>query len=276
MSPAAKQTPAFQAKTKGDDQSIIDSLRLLGSVQFPSAHAPPVPEPPPVFVLDRLDIRFSAVVEHPPDVLRELPLAAMPVADWEQVRLLRDNLWETLENGLESTAPFSMIGIAGLGSVDDRWALSVALWASHRELAGCRVLLIDTDASAAPSLATPQLTTAPGFVDLLNDESINLSSVLQRVQGTQLYLISPGTAAAGALDPIDFRAARPILAQLRKHFDFVFFHLPDRSQPSDLAAWIRLTDGVVLTCKRQSDTYEDAEALLAAVPGPKALGWVFL
>jgi len=276
MSPAANHPPAIHAKTNSDDQSIIDSLRLLGSAQIPSAPAPPAPEPPPVFVLDRLDIRFSAAVDHPPDILRELPLAAMPVADWEQVRLLRDNLWETQENGLESAAPFSMIGIAGLGSVDDRWALSVALWASHRELAGCRVLLIDTDASAAPSLATPQLSAAPGFADFANDESISLSSTLQRVQGSQLYLMSPGTAAAGALDPIDFRAARPILAQLRKHFDFVFFHLPDRTQPTDLAAWIRLTDGVVLTCKRQSDTYQDAEALLAAVPGHKALGWVFL
>ncbi len=276
MSPAANHPPAIHAKTNSDDQSTIDSLRLLGSAQIPSAPAPPAPEPPPVFVLDRLDIRFSAAVDHPPDILRELPLAAMPVADWEQVRLLRDNLWETQENGLESAAPFSMIGIAGLGSVDDRWALSVALWASHRELAGCRVLLIDTDASAAPSHATPQLSAAPGFADFANDESISLSSTLQRVQGTQLYLMSPGTAAAGALDPIDFRAARPILAQLRKHFDFVFFHLPDRTQPTDLAAWIRLTDGVVLTCKRQSDTYQDAEALLAAVPGHKALGWVFL
>ncbi len=276
MSPVANHPLTIQAKANIDDQSTIDSLCLLGSAQIPPAPELPAPEPPPVVGYDRLDIRFSAAAEHPPDVLRELPLAAMPVADWEQVRLLRDNLWDTQENGLESAPPFSMIGIAGLGSVDERWALSVALWASHRELAGCRVLLIDTDASAAPSLTTPQLCAAPGFVDLLNDESIDLSSVLQRVQGTQLYLVTPGNADAGALDPINFRGARPVLSQLRKHFDFVFFHLPDRSQPSDLAAWIRLTDGVVLTCKRQSDTYQDAEALLAAVPGPKALGWVFL
>ncbi len=276
MSPEVKQSPPLQARTVSDDQSTIDSLQLLGNAQLPPPPPPDAPEPPPVYVLDRLDIRFSAAVEHPPDVLRDLPLAAMPTDDWEQVRLLRDNLWEAQENGLESAPPFSMIGIAGLGSQDDRWALSVALWASHRELVDCRVLLIDTDASAAPSLATPQLNNAPGLVDLLYNESITLSSVLQRVQGTQLYLISPGTPTAGALDPIDFRSARPILAQLRKHFDFVFFHLPDRTQPTDLSAWTRLTDGVVLTCKRQSDTYQDAEALLACVPSHKALGWAFL
>lgn len=276
MSPAVKHAPASHVNTDSSDQSTIDCLHVLGSAQLPPASLAATPEPPPLFIHDRLEIRFSAVVEHASEVLRKLPLAAMPVADWEQVRLLRDNLWETQENGLEVAAPFSMIGIAGLGSVDDRWALSVALWASHRELSGCRVLLIDTDASAAPSLATPQLGTTPGFVDLLNDESINLSTALQRVQGTQLYLMTPGSTAPGALDPINFRAARPILAQLRKHFDFVFFHLPDRAQPSDLSAWIRLTDGVVLTCKRQCDTYQDAESLLACVPGHKALGWVFL
>ena len=276
MSPALSQSPALKVKTDSSDQSTIDSLRLLGSAQLIPVPPAATPEPPPLFVHDRREIRFSAVVEHASEVFRELPLAAMPVADWEQVRLLRDNLWETQENGLEAAPLFSMIGIAGLGSVDDRWALSVALWASHRELSGCRVLLIDTDASSAPSLASPKLGSTPGFVDLLNDQSITLSSALQRVQGTQLYLMTPGSTAPGALDPIDFRGARPVLAQLRKHFDFVFFHLPDRAQPSDLSAWIRLTDGVVLTCKRQCDTYQDAESLLACVPGDKALGWVFL
>ena len=274
MSPAPKLVTTSPADA--NDQSTIDSLRLLGGVQQPQAPQTVAPEPPPIVAFDRLAIRFSSVLQHGPEMLRELPLAAMPVADWEQVRLLRDNLWESQEQAQESNAPFTMVGIAGLGSVDERWALSAALWASHRELSGCRVLLVDTDSNAAPSLAVPELSISPGFVDLVNDDSINLSAALQRVQGTQLYLMTPGTTAAGALDPIDFRAARPLLAELRKHFDFVFFHLPDRTQPTDLSAWIRLTDGVVLTCKRQSDTYQDAESLLACVPGNKALGWVVL
>lgn len=268
MNLAAKTAPVINT-----DDSTIDALRLLSANQ-PAPPPPPVAEPPRP-AADRLTLRFADAPTHPVELLAQLPIAALPHDDWEPIRQLRDTLWEAQETNPDNQ-PLSVIGISGLTSAAERWALATALWASHKELRACRVLLLDADLTQAPSQQLEPLTAAPGFVDLIEDPALELSKSLQRIHGTQLYLLGPGNPTEEALDPLDFRAARPILAELRQHFDFIFVHLPDLAEPTNLAAWTRLTDGVVLACRRQQDTYQGAQALLTAIPAHKALGWVML
>jgi hypothetical protein len=262
------------------DQETIDSLRLLSGLQTqfappPAPNVEPVPEPTSADPADVWTIRFSAVREHPLGLLNQLPLAYIPATDWQQLRHTRDGLWEAQERNQEHGIPFSLIGLAGLSSALERWVVTAGLWASHWEWTGCRVLLLDADPVQAPSYQTPELAEGPGFLDVAS-RSASLSSALQRVQGTQLYLMGPGSADTAGLDPIDFRAIRPLLAELRRHFDFVFCHLPSHEGASDLPAWVRSTDGTMLTCRRNQDRYSDLERLLARLPQQKALGWVVL
>ncbi len=262
------------------DQQTIESLRILGGIQpdldspVPNSWAPSV-EPPRPDPSEIWTIRFSAVRKHPLEILHHLPLAHIPAADWQQLRLLRDNLWDVQDSVSDDAAPVSLVGLAGLSSPGERWALAAGLWASHLDLSGCRVLLIDADPLNAPSLQATELAQCPGFIDVAA-RTASLSSALQRVQGTQLYLMGPGTSDAAGLDPIDFRAIRPLFSELRRHFDFVFLHLPGHEGANDLAAWARHTDGTILTCRRNRDSYQDVENLLASLPAHKALGWVVL
>lgn len=250
------------------DQETIDTLRLLSGLQ-PEA-ATPAKEP-----AEAWSVSFSAVREHPAELYHQLPLASIPTADWQQIRQLRDKLWDAQEDVSRQDSSFSLIGLTGLISPSERWALAAGLWASHREWSGCRVLLIDADPGAAPSLETAALSPSPGFLDVAA-RTATLSSALHRIHGTQMYLMGPGTGDAESLDPIDFRATRPLFAELRRHFDFVFLNLPNHKGASDLAAWARHTDGTLLVCKRERDSYQQWETLLHCIPPAKALGWVVL
>lgn len=262
------------------DQETIDTLRALGGLQAtsppPASSAPPASGPSLTENPDDIwTLRFSAVREHPVEILQKLPLASIPAMDWQQLRQLRDRLWEAQEDGEDNTTPFSLIGLTGLSSPAERWAVAAGLWASHWEWSGCRVLLIDADPQHAPSRQAEELAEHPGFIEVAA-RTATLSSALQRIQGTQLYLMGPGTADACGLDAIDFRAIRPLFTELRRHFDFVFLHFPSQDEASDLAAWARNTDGTVLTCRRNQDSYRDLENLLACLPPQKTLGWVVL
>ncbi len=262
------------------DQETINSLRALSGLQS-NLESPPPFTPHPSVEQEQKDssaawsIHFSSVREHPVEFLRRLPLAHIPSADWQELRRLRDSLWDAQDHNTDDSAPFSLIGLAGLSSSSERWAVASGLWASHWEWTGCRVLLIDADPINAPSLQAPELAPNPGFIDVAA-RTATLSSALQRIHGTQLYLMGPGSFEDASLDPIDFRSIRPLFAELRRHFDFVFLHLPSHEGASDLAAWARNTDGTVLTCRRNHDRYQDVETLLAHFPPQKAVGWIVL
>jgi hypothetical protein len=265
------------------DQETLDTLRLLGGLQpqfepVPAQTHAPTGEPSaeesaPEESAEAWSIRFSSVREHPAEILHRLPLAMIPAEDWQQLRQLRDNLWDAQENNPDDGAPFSLIGLTGLNTAAERWAVTSGLWASHWEWSGCRVLLIDADPTNAPSQQTAELADTPGFVDVAARRA-TLSNALQRIQGTQLYLMGPGNPDSDYLDPIDFRAIRPLFAELRRHFDFVFLHLPNHEGASDLRGWARSIDGTLVSCRRNYDTYRDLENLLGRLPPQKTLGWL--
>ncbi len=258
------------------DHETIDTLRLLGGLQPDLDGLPPAARPIETPAEDSSDIwsiQFSAVREHPAEILHHLPLAVISATDWQQLRQLRDNLWDVQENNPDDGPPLSLIGLAGLNPSAERWAIAAGLWASHWEWSGCRVLLIDADPVHAPSQQTAALTENPGFVEVAARRA-TLSSALQRVQGTQLYLMGPGILDARDLDPIDFRSIRPLFAELRRHFDFVFLNLPNHGGASDLTAWARSIDGTLLSCRRNHDTYRDLEAFAGCFPPHKTLGWL--
>jgi hypothetical protein len=265
MNPAVKMARILETVS---DQETIDTLRLLNGLQ-PEA-VKPAKEPAEAWT-----ISFSNVREHPADLYHQLPLASIPTTDWQQLRQLRDTLWDAQEDDTRGGTPFSLIGLTGLSSPAERWAVAAGLWASHREWSGCRVLLIDADPSCAPSLEAAILSPSPGLIDVAT-RTATLSSALHRIQGTQLYLMGPGMADMTSLDQIDFRATRPLFAELRRHFDFVFLNLPNHEGASDLAAWARHTDGTLLICRRERDSYQHWESLLSCIPPAKALGWVVL
>ncbi len=265
MNPAVEQA---RSANPAADQQTIEALRLLSGLQPPTERS----ERP---AAGDWSIRFSAVPQHPAEVLHQLPLATIANADWQQIRQLRDTLWDAQETDTGKGAPLSLIGLTGLIPARERWAIAAGLWASHREWSGCRVLLIDADPYAAPSSQSPALALVPGLLDVAM-RTAPLSSALQRIHGTQLYLMGPGKANPASLDPIDFRATRPLFEELRRHFDFVFLHLPDHESATDLAAWARHTDGTILSCRRGQASFQELESLLGCIPPSKALGWVVL
>jgi len=190
----------------------------------------------------------------------------------DQYRALRHNL----ESLLESPAPH-VIAITSPSPGDGKTVTTLNLAGALAEKDDTRVLVIDADlrrASVAAYLGLPGHPT-PGVADALTEPRRDLSQIVRRVRGTNLWIAlagKPGSAPHELLSSPHFGA---LLDDARREFSWVLIDTPPCVLMPDCRLIERLVDGFLLVIAAHKTPRRLVAEALQELPRAKTLGVVF-
>lgn len=246
----------------------------LSSAPFPAERPAPLPASllsAPLPELRRIE--FSKVRQYPWHqctaafaVLEE----GFPAEGKEEIRRLRANLWDLQER---EARPFQLIGVTTVDNPACTWLLAASLAGAHASSAGARVLLIDADLEEPLLQEKCSIPLSPGLRELTSGEC-TISDALRRIEGTQLYFMTAGKLQENRLDPLDFRALRAWIPEMRSHFDWVFLRMPTCERSADVVALEPAADAMLLVVERGQSGFREVGECLRLLQPDKLLGTV--
>lgn len=135
-----------------------------------------------------------------------------------------------------------------------------------------KVLVIDGDLRRGGLTRLLGARSQPGLAEHLRGKA-DLSEIVRRGPGGELYLISSGETAENAAELLQGNALQLAMSQLAKFFDWIIVDSPAALPVSDVSALATLADGVLIVA-RASCTDRDLVKQLKEMFAERVLGVV--
>jgi len=169
-----------------------------------------------------------------------------------------------------------VISITSPGAGDGKTLTSINLAGALSRGSEARVLLIDADLRR-PSVARQlALTETPlGLADLLTDQRMNLSQVVQSLDRYHLDVITAGTARSAIHQLLRSARFDQVLREARERYDYVVIDTPPLLPVFDSALLAKASDGVLMVVSANQTPRKLLGEALNLLDPAKVLGIVF-
>ncbi len=188
----------------------------------------------------------------------------------EAYKALRTNITFSIPGkGCKSFLVTSCIASEGKTTTASSLALTIAQ-------TNARVIIIDGDLRRPKVHSKFRLTNKLGLSNVLSG-MCTLDEAIQRVGTLSLDLLSSGTIPPNPAELLSSDAMASLIAELKKHYDFVIVDTPPVNIVSDALPLTKLVDGVVMVTRYQQSTYPEVQAGISRLEfvGARILGLVF-
>lgn len=257
----APPPPSMSASLSAMDEAVPDTTGLDGG----TALMVQVPE------LENLEevILNARTVPYAPniDALLVNPLKPRE-APAEEFRTLRTRL-----NHLQSLQPLRTVVVTSASPAEGKSFTATNLAVMQAQLADKRILLADFDFRRPTVDKTFQISCAPGVTDYLQGK-VQISDILRRVEGTNLYLLTAGDAVPNPLELLNLKECRALIDGLREHFDWVILDSPPLLFAADGNLLATMCDGTILVVRIGSTTFDSVTRALQSLCENNVLGIV--
>ena len=267
--PAAPAPPAAPVVPPGDGEppSAAPQAALPGNevVQYAS-----------VAVID------EAELENLEDIIlnaRQIPFTPDPdallvspqkprEAPAEEFRTLRTRL-----NHLQTVQPLHTLVVTSASPAEGKSFTATNLAVTQSQLAGKRIMLADFDFRRPSIHTTFQIDSAPGLTDYLLGKA-TLRDILQKIEGTELYLLTAGEAVPNPLELLNLKECKALIEALRNHFDWVILDSPPLLFAADANLLATMCDGTILVVRIGATTFDSVTRALQSLCENNVIGTV--
>lgn len=162
----------------------------------------------------------------------------------EQFRTIRTNIhFSMVDKDLKSLAITSAGPGAGKSTISANLAVSFAN-------DGKKVLLVDTDMRKPTVHKTFHLPNHNGLTTALTDRTVELSTLVHRLETENLYVITSGTIPPNPAELLASRRMEEVKVELESVFDLVIFDLPPVIAVTDAQIMASKTDGTIFVINK--------------------------
>lgn len=162
----------------------------------------------------------------------------------EQFRTIRTNIqFSMIDSELKSLA----ITSAGPGAGKSTISANVAATFAKE---GKKVLLVDADLRKPTVHKTFRLPNTYGLTTLLTEKEIELSSVIQRLDIDNLFVVTSGVIPPNPSELLASQRMENLKYELEKLFDLVIFDLPPVIAVTDAQIVASKTDGTIFVINK--------------------------
>ncbi|MCC7173705.1 MAG: CpsD/CapB family tyrosine-protein kinase [Bryobacterales bacterium] len=229
------------------------------------------PRRPPVRIIPGLEDLLSAAPEIPytpaPDFFVIDPTRSRD-AHSEEFRTLRTRL-----NHLQKLQPLHSVVLTSPCPAEGKSFTVVNLALAEAQLTDNPTLLADFDFRRPVLHNIFQIERTPGATDFLAGQA-GLADVVRRIAGTNLYLMTAGTAVSNPLEMLNLTETRTLLEQLPSIFNWVLLDSPPLLFAADANLLATMTDGTVLVVRIGVTTIDSVTRAMQSLCENNVLGIV--
>lgn len=186
----------------------------------------------------------------------------------EEFRSLRTRL-----NHLQTLQPLHTLVVTSASPAEGKSFTAANLAIAQSQLADKRVLLADFDFRRPSVNKTFQIDCAPGITDYLTGKA-TLSSILRKVAGTNLYVLTAGEAVSNPLELLNLKECKALISDLRDHFDWVILDSPPLLFAADGNLLATMCDGTILVVRIGATTFDAVTRAMQSLCENNVLGVV--
>jgi protein-tyrosine kinase len=221
-------------------------------------------------ILDMESI-LAAVAESPYAPLPEALLinySKPREAPGEEFRTLRTRL-----NHLQTLQPLHTLVITSASPAEGKSFTATNLALTQAQLTGRRVILGDFDFRRPTVDKTFGIKASPGITDYLQGNA-SLSSVIRKIAGTNLYVMTAGGGVPNPLELLNLQECKQLIDSLREYFDWVIIDSPPLLFAADGNLLATMSDGTILVVRIGSTTFDAVTRALQSLCENNVLGIV--
>jgi capsular exopolysaccharide synthesis family protein len=171
----------------------------------------------------------------------------------EAYRTLRTNLeFTSLDKPIRSMVVTSASPEEGKSTTLANLAVAVAQ-------SGRKVILVDCDLRRPALHQIFDARNAPGFTDMMRDDTLMSQPPLQETAVPNLYLLSSGTLPPNPAELLGSRRMSEVIAALQQHAEMVLFDAPPVIAVTDAAVLASKVDAVLLVVSAGKTKREHAK-----------------
>lgn len=186
----------------------------------------------------------------------------------EEFRSLRTRL-----NHLQTLQPIHTIVVTSASPAEGKSFAAANLAISESHLANNPVLLIDFDFRRPVVHNLFQINRSPGAADYLLG-NVPLEAAMQRIAGTNLFIMPAGTAVKNPLELLNLREVKSLFQELPKYFNWVILDSPPLLFSADANLLGTLADGTVLVVRIGATTIDTVQRAMQSLCENNVLGMV--
>ncbi len=186
----------------------------------------------------------------------------------EEFRTLRTRL-----NHLQKLQPLHSVVITSPCPAEGKSFTVVNLALAEAQLAGNPTLVADFDFRRPVLHNILQLERGPGATDYLAGKA-PLAEVVRRIAGTNLYVMTAGTAVPNPLEMLNLDQTRTLLDQLPAVFNWVLLDSPPLLFAADANLLSTLSDGTILVVRIGVTTIDSVTRAMQSLCENNVLGIV--
>lgn len=186
----------------------------------------------------------------------------------EEFRSLRTRL-----NHLQTLQPLHTLVVTSASPAEGKSFTAANLAIAQSQLADKRVLLADFDFRRPSVNKTFQIDCAPGITDYLTGKA-SLSSILRKVVGSNLYILTAGEAVSNPLELLNLKECKALISDLRDHFDWVILDSPPLLFAADGNLLATMCDGTILVVRIGATTFDAVTRAMQSLCENNVLGVV--
>ncbi len=279
---------ALRKVTQESSENTRDTVRE--PARAPVSRAAPPPSPPPVpednWGVPARSAGASVLVETAEPDLREIIQNAKEImfspssdsllmnphkpreAPAEEFRSLRTRL-----NHLQTLQPLHTLVVTSASPAEGKSFTAANLAIAQSQLADKRVLLADFDFRRPSVDKAFQIDCSPGITDYLTGKS-SLSSMMRRVAGTNLYILTAGDAVPNPLELLNLKECKALIDDLRDQFDWVILDSPPLLFAADGNLLATMCDGTILVVRIGGTTFDAVTRAMQSLCENNVLGVV--
>jgi len=210
--------------------------------------------------------QFHSISVTPAAEGRLVCLAEQGDATSEAFRLLGVRLKD-----LRQTRPLNKLLITSTVPQEGKSTVAANLACTLAHKTGEKTLLLEGDIRR-PSLSTIfKLGEVAGICEWLRGER-SLTECIYRVEGTGIWVLPAGKAAATPLELMQSKRLPALMDQLAALFDWVIIDSPPILPLADTSIWTRIVDGILLVTRQGITEKKQLERGLRALEPGKVIG----
>jgi protein-tyrosine kinase len=186
----------------------------------------------------------------------------------EEFRSLRTRL-----NHLQTLQPLHTLVVTSASPAEGKSFTAANLAIAQSQLAEKRVLLADFDFRRPSVDKAFQIDCSPGITDYLTGKA-SLSSIIRKVAGTNLYILTAGDAVPNPLELLNLKECKALIADLRDQFDWVILDSPPLLFAADGNLLATMCDGTILVVRIGATTFDAVTRAMQSLCENNVLGVV--
>lgn len=212
--------------------------------------------------------RFPVVPFNPAPDASLLDPARPGEAPAEEFRSLRTRL-----NHIQTLQPIHSLVITSPSPAEGKSFTAANLAIAQAQLENNFTLLADFDFRRPVIHTLFQLPRSPGITDYLQGKA-SLDQIIQRLEGTNLFVMTAGEAVLNPLELLNLPAAKQMIEELPELFNWVIIDTPPLLFAADASLLSTMAHGLLLVVRIGSTTIDSVTRAIGSLCQNNILGIV--